>query len=358
MAVFLLAGMVIVGAGIKLAAPVLVPLLLGSLIAIVTLPLVRWLQRLGTPRVVAVTAAVITDATVVGGLGWLLTASVGQLTERLPAYGHLVTQNSGAVTEWLQGIHPQLRLPDFVDGSAVARSVAALVGDFAGFLTDLTLSMILAAFLMFDLARPKDETRASAGTPDRVRRAVREVNKYVVIKTLVSMVTGLLIAGWLYLVGDELPVLFGVMAFVLNYIPNLGSILASIPAVALALLQGGVAQATLTAAGYLMVNVLIGNVIEPRIMGRALGLSPVVIILSVILWGWLLGPVGALMSALLTVLVKLGLSSTDDLRPFALALGPVPLASPQIEEDELVEMIVPQSSGEPTPPPPSSAAKD
>ncbi len=348
MTVFLLAGMTVVGAGIKLAAPVLIPLLLGVLIAMVSMPLVHWLGRVGAPRLIAVSCAVAANVLVLIGLGSLVTTSVGRLSAKLPAYSDAVMRAGANLSGWLQRINPNLHLPDIIDPSVIGRTVTALLGEFAGFLTNLTLAVILAAFLMFDLARVRKGERGIPGTSERVRRAIREVNKYVAIKTGVSMVTGLLVAGWLKVCGGELPVLFGLLAFGLNYIPNVGSIAASIPAIALALLQDGAGAAVLVAGGYLVINVTIGNVVEPRVMGRALGLSPVVVILSVILWGWLLGPTGALLSALLTVLVKLGLSSAEDLRPFAYLLGPSPprSTSPSQVDEELVEIVVPQSVGE------------
>jgi predicted PurR-regulated permease PerM len=164
-----------------------------------------------------------------------------------------------------------------------------------------------------------------------------------------SAATGLVVGGWLFLTGGELPVLFGLLAFLLNYIPNLGSILAAVPAIVLTALQHGASKAAVVAAGYLVVNVVVGNVIEPRVMGRALGLSPLVVLVSVVVWGWLLGPVGALLSALLTVMVKLLLLATSDLRALGLVLGPAPdLASeeaPQASEEGLAEDVVPHARG-------------
>ena len=119
-----------------------------------------------------------------------------------------------------------------------------------------------------------------------------DMKRYMVIKTLISLATGILIAFWLYILGVDYPILWGFLAFLLNYIPNIGSVVAAIPAVILAFIQFGIGSAALVIVGYIVVNFIIGNVIEPRLMGRKLGLSTLVVFLSLIFWGALLGLVG------------------------------------------------------------------
>ncbi len=341
--VLMLAGVVVIGIGIKLAAPLLVPCVLAVLVTTVSTPVVEWLEHRGVPRSLAIGIAVMVDAAVLTGLGALVIVSASQLAANLPEYAELARSASGRATTWLQRLSPTLTLPDLVDTAALSRVVASTLASAAGFIWNAMLAVIVAAFLLFELTKPADDgRRAARGSP--ARRAMAEVNKYVAIKTLTSATTGVAVALWLWLVGGDLPVLFGLLAFVLNYIPNIGSILAAAPAIALAFLEGGASAALLVAAGYVGVNVVIGNVVEPRIMGRALGLSPLVVLLSVIVWGLLLGPVGALLSALLTVFVKLVLSSTKDLRPLAQHLGPTPRDSAAAGASaDLVEVVVPQT---------------
>ncbi len=148
----------------------------------------------------------------------------------------------------------------------------------------------------------------------------------MVIKTLVSLATGIAIAIWLGVLGVDYAMLWGLLAFLLNYVPNIGSIIAAIPAVLLALVQLGVGSALLAALGFLVVNAAIGNVIEPRFMGRGLGLSTLVVFLSLVFWGWVLGPVGMLLSVPLTMTVKIALESNEDTRWIAILLGPQPSA--------------------------------
>ena len=115
--------------------------------------------------------------------------------------------------------------------------------------------------------------------------------------------------------------LWAVLAFLFNYIPNIGSIIAAVPAVLLAFVQLGPATASFTALGFVVSNMVMGNVIEPRYMGRGLGLSTLVVFLSLIFWGWLLGTVGMLLSVPLTMIVKIALESSPDTRWVALLLA-------------------------------------
>ena len=245
----------------------------------------------------------------------------------------------------MQGLGPTFR--DLVDPAAVAGVVAGLVGDLVAVLWSITLALIIAAFLLLRFTPGPDAPTNEVS--EGMNRAAREVNRYVFVKTGTSLVTGLAVGLLTWALDADLPLLYGLLAFLLNYIPNLGSIIAVLPPLALALLQQGPGTTSLMAIGYLVINMVVGNFIEPRIMGRALGLSPLVVLLSVIFWGWLLGVVGALFSALLTLIVRLLLLATEDLHGLGVALGPrrqVPTIA--VSAQDLLEEALPQT----VPPPP------
>jgi predicted PurR-regulated permease PerM len=123
----------------------------------------------------------------------------------------------------------------------------------------------------------------------------------------------------------DFPILLGMAAFLLNYIPTVGSIIAAIPAILLSLiLFGDFGHALLVALGYVVVNTLFGNILEPNLMGRRLGLSTLVVILSLLFWGWAWGPLGALLSVPLTVIMKIWLENTTDLRWVAVLIDKAP----------------------------------
>jgi predicted PurR-regulated permease PerM len=165
------------------------------------------------------------------------------------------------------------------------------------------------------------------------------VQTYLGIKTVVSFATGLFIAAWCAVLNLDFPVLLGLVAFMLNYIPTVGSIIAAVPALLLSLiLVGTLGHALLVGLGYVVVNTLFGNILEPNLMGRRLGLSTLVVILSLLFWGWLWGPLGALLSVPLTVVVKIWLENTPDLRWVAILLDKSP--------PKPVEVPVPEPVGD------------
>lgn len=342
------AAFVVICAGIKAAAPILAPAVLGAYVATVNMPFVSALQRRRVPLPVTVALVLLADTVLLCGFSALLVASAAQLSERLPHYFSLLERASAHVSVWLGQFDVLLgTLEESLRRGEPIRFVASLAGDLAGLVWDISVALIIAAFLLLRFGRLQDDRQGVSGLlqTEQGSRALREVNRYVVVKTGTSMATGALIGAWTWLLGGELPVLFGALAFLLNYVPNLGSFVAAIPAIALGLLGGGLQHALLLALGYTVVNLAIGNIVEPRVMGRALGLWPLVILLSVMFWGWLLGVTGALLSALLTVLVKMLLLATADLRPLGLALGPrLPAHALQVvTPGDLLEEALPQT---------------
>ena len=323
LALIVLAAFVVVCAGVKFAAPVLVPVVLGGFVATVDTPLVMWLRRRRIPLWLTVVLALVVDTVLLGGFIWLLVGSVGQLSGRLPQYLAVLQAADARMSTWLQELGVQRTLLEVLDPAAAFGLAASLFGEVAVLLWDTVLALIIAAFLLLRLGRARATgSRPAFVASEPMRRAVREMSRYFAIKTATSVATGLLIGLWSWSIGADLPVLLGLIAFLLNYIPNVGSVIAAVPAVGLGLLQYGVEHGLLLAFGYLLVNTVVGNIVEPRVMGRALGLWPVVVLLSVIFWGWTLGIVGAILSSLLTLVVKAMLLSTEDLRPLGLALGP------------------------------------
>jgi predicted PurR-regulated permease PerM len=154
------------------------------------------------------------------------------------------------------------------------------------------------------------------------KKFIENINRYMVIKTGVSVTTGILIGVWMTILGVDFPILWGFLAFVLNYVPSLGVVLAAIPAVLLALLQFGIGRAALAGLGYLAVNFVIGTAIEPKLVGRGVGLSTLVVFLSLIFWGNLLGLIGMVLCILFTMTLKFVLENNSDTRWIAVLLGP------------------------------------
>jgi AI-2 transport protein TqsA len=151
-----------------------------------------------------------------------------------------------------------------------------------------------------------------------------DMNHYVVMKTGVSVGTGVLTGVWLAILGVDFPVLWGFLAFLLNYVPSLGVVIAAVPAVLLALIQFGLGRALLVAVGYLAVNIVVGSILEPRIVGRGVGLSTLVVFLSLVLWGSIFGLVGMVLCVPITMTLKFALETNEQTRWFAVLLGREP----------------------------------
>ena len=156
---------------------------------------------------------------------------------------------------------------------------------------------------------------------NQIERFLAAVNNYIAIKTLVSLATGCIVSIMLWAFGLDFYLLWGVLAFLLNYIPNIGSIIAAVPPMTLAILQLGIGEAGLIGLGYVMINMVMGNIVEPRYLGKGLGLSTLVVFLSLIFWGWLLGTVGMLLSVPLTMILKIGLENSPEGRWLAVMLS-------------------------------------
>jgi len=204
----------------------------------------------------------------------------------------------------------------------------------AGVLGNAVLIMFTTMFILFDaLDFPRKVQSAKGKDSEKILKQitlfVKSTNEYMAIKASVSFATGILIWIGLSLVGLDFALLWGVIAFVLNFVPNIGSILAAVPAVLLAFVQLGPTSTLLVAAIYVAVNIIIGNLVEPKLMGKRLGLSLLAVFLSLVFWGWLFGSVGMLISVPLTMAVKFAVMNNPQTRWFAVLLSPAP------EEEEL-----------------------
>jgi len=328
-AALLLAAVVVIGAGLMQARALVVPLLLAGFIAAVTAPLVLWLRDRRVPAALAVTAGLLVDVLALVVFGGLLGAALTGLTGRLPLYQERFGELMANVVTWLtaQGVEVSAKsAAEMADPAVLLDMVGKLLQSVAAMVSRIFLVMVVVAFLLVEATTFRHKVREILGKRDleALREAGSEVNSYLLVKTGTSLLTGVVVGVWCQLLHVDLPVLWGVLAFLLNYIPTVGSIIAAIPPVLLALVMQGTGTALVVGAGYLVINVSIASFIEPRLMGRALGLSPLVVFLSMVLWYWLLGPVGALFSGPLTMLVKTWLEFTDDLAWVAVLLGPAP----------------------------------
>ncbi|MCG6920219.1 MAG: AI-2E family transporter [Acidobacteria bacterium] len=333
-----LASLIVVVAGLKAAQSILIPVLLALLLAILCTPAVFWLRRHRVPTVAAVLLVVLVLLGVFTVFGFVVGGSVNGFMEAAPRFQERIDDLGTSLGEWLDAHGVEVGKIDtsdvFQPGSLIAflgRGLTALLSTVS---STFVVTLILV-FMLLEAAGLPVKVRAAMGTADadlgRFTKAAREIQKYLGIKTAISAVTGLLIGTWVAVLGLDFAMTWGFLAFLLNFIPNIGSIIAAVPAVLLALVQLGLAKAILVAAGFLVVNVVLGNIVEPQLMGRTLGMSTLVIFLSLVFWGWLWGPVGMFLSVPLTMILKIGMENSRDLRQVAIMLDSARAAAERVK---------------------------
>lgn len=326
---FVLAAFIVVVAGMKASAKILVPFLLACFISILASPPFFWLQKKRVPTAIALILVVLGIFIVVFLVVELVASSVRDFSSNLPLYQQKLTQLTRALVAWL-GTHgidtSELALEEALNPSSAMRLISILLNNLRALLTNGFLILMTVVFILLEASSFPKKLSAilgnGEGTADRLGTFVENVKRYMAIKTIISFLTGALATGLTAVLGIHYPLLWGFLAFLLNYIPSIGSIIAAIPAVLLALVQFGPLRAMVVAIGYLIINLLMGSILEPRIMGKGLGLSTLVVFLSLVFWGWVLGPVGMLLSVPLTITAKIALDTREETRWLAVLLGP------------------------------------
>lgn len=324
----ILACTVIIVAGMRAASAIVVPFLLAAFLTIVFAPLLVWLRQRGVRTGLAVVVVVLLLLAVFIVVAFLVGGSVETFAARLPAYQRgLKSQLMGLIDAAHQRGWdvPEEILTDYVNPEVAMRMIGNTVTGMAGVLTHVVVIFLAVIFMLAEVAILPAKLRRVLRRPDdsmeRLSQFVESFNRYLAIKTLVSLLTGISAGIWVWLLGVDFPVLWGLLAFVLNYVPNLGSLMAAVPPVLLAMVQYGPSRFLGMAGGYVAINFLFGNLLEPRLMGRGLGLSTLVIFVSMVVWGWVLGPVGMLLSAPLTMVCRIALESHRETQGLAILLG-------------------------------------
>ncbi len=322
------AAFVIVIAGMKASLPLLIPFLLSVFIAVICSPPLVWLKAKGLPSGLAVLVVILVIVILGITVGAIVSSSINSFSRDLPEYQarlkELSTGALGQLGAWGIDVSSS-NLKDSFDPGAALGMAGKTLKSLGNLMTNALLILLTVIFILTEEMHFSDKLKLAIKDHTKTTAAIANftasVNSYIALKTLMSLITGIVIFVWLTVQGVDYPVLWSLLAFLLNFIPTLGSILAAVPAVLLALVQLGPGDAVITALGFLLVNFIVGNVLEPKLMGRGLNLSTLVVFLSLVFWGWVLGPVGMLLSIPLTVTVKIALESFDDTRWLGVMLG-------------------------------------
>jgi AI-2 transport protein TqsA len=291
------AAFVVIVAGLRAGATLLVPLVFAAFLALVSYPMVTWLERRRVPTWAAVSLTLLALLSALLGPGLVVHGAAVRFVAAAPAYQAGLRAMTAEWFDWLkaQGVDTS-QITEILNWTAVLDLAGGLFTNVAYLLSNALIVLFIVTFILMEAAgfpaQLSEAFQIDRRTLERFNRVTGEVQRYLRMKTVVSLATGLLVGLWTAALGVDFAVLWGLLAFLLNYIPNFGSILASLPPVLLALTQAGLAGAGILAVGLLGINVAFGYVVEPYLTGRELRISPLVVMLSLVFWGWVWGPVG------------------------------------------------------------------
>jgi AI-2 transport protein TqsA len=329
------AALVIVVAGMRAAAGMLVPLLLAIFVAGICAPLYQGMRRRHVPTSLAVVAIMLVMLGSVLLLVGLIERAVAAFAGNLPSYQAAFLAQTDKIWLWLEangiwleanGIEiPSDLFRDLFNPQVLIRHLAAIAVTLRDLLTTMFVVVLVAIFILLEGSALPDKVSRLPGFSSaawaRLSQIVADLRRYMFLKTVMSLLTGALVALWLLLLGVDFAILLGVLAFALNYIPVIGSIVAALPGILFAFIEFGLGTGAITAIGYVVINVGIDNGLQPRYLGDGLGLSPLVVIVSVLFWGWVLGPMGMLLSVPLTMSLKIALESDEGTRWLAVLMS-------------------------------------
>ncbi len=330
------AAVVIIVAGMRAAAEIFIPVLVAAFLAALCLPAFNWLLERRVPAVVSLGIVILTVVVVGTFVVGIVGNSVNNFVQDRAEYEARIYELQDNAYQWLtakgafvwlkeHGIDlEEIKRQKAFDTRNLFATFSTMLGSLGALMSSAFVIFLLFVFILLEAAvfQAKLSAIGSGSSGERVQKIQQDIRRYLGIKTIVSLLTAVSATVLLLLLGVDYAFLWGLLAFLFNFVPNIGSIIAAIPPVVLALIQPGLGLATAcyAAIGYLAINVVVGNVIEPRVTGKSLGLSTLVVFLSLIFWGWVLGPVGMVLSVPLTMIVKIVLENTNDLRWVAILL--------------------------------------
>ena len=344
---------VVVIAGLRAAQTLIVPLVLALFLAIIAAPGVTWLQRRRVPAAVAILVVVIVMVAVLTVFAIVMGRSVNLFIDAIPQYQARMDGLVESIPTALERFNVELdnaEIREIISLGSIMSWVGSGLKGLASLLSNAFMISLIVVFMLFEAVWVPTKIRVAFGEASegalQISRAATQIQRYLAVKTIICLATGALVAIWTAIIGLDFFLVWGLLAFLLNFIPTIGSLIAAIPAVLLALVQLGPGPAFAVGLGFLLINITFGNIVEPNVMGRTLGLSTLVVFLSLVFWGWVLGPVGMLLSVPLTMIIKIILESSESTRPIAIMLDNGRAAAARVLEEEVAKAAGRAKTGE------------
>lgn len=320
------AAVVVIAFGMHAAGPYLVQILLAVFVAVITLPIIDHLRRRRWPMGLILIAAgmvLLGTSTIVGLLAY---DGLRALLDKAPTYQEALRREIGSLAAWLSqhGVDIDRHTVDnLFSPSALIGALRTSFGVTTDLLRQTFVIILVVIFIWLESPHlPKRlQGHFDLDNWNRLARNLLDLRRYMALKAVMSLLTGMIVVAWCFIMDVPFPFLMGIAAFALNFVPVVGSIIAAIPAIAIALVDHGLGTMGIVAFGYAVINIGISNGLEPRVLGRGLGLSPLAVVLSIFVWGWILGPAGMLLSIPLTMGIRAFLKDAEGCEAWVAFLG-------------------------------------
>jgi AI-2 transport protein TqsA len=323
-----LAALIIIIIGVIYAKSIIAPFMLALFISIICAQPISWLEKKRIPKWLALITVIFGLILLFSGFSILIGGTISSFSSNVSKYESTLTKIINSFIQFLneQGLNiPKDQASQFIQSGKILEFTASALNEIfkmvgSTFLIFLIIFFILTEFGSFSV-KAKAILIGSDESISYFSTILQNIRHYLGIKTLFCLSIGILIYISLLIIGVDYPLLWALIAFLMNYIPNIGSIIAAIPTVLFALVQVGLGGAIWTLVSFMLIHNVLGNFIEPRVMGKGLGLSTLVVFLSLLFWGFILGPVGMFLSVPITMSIKIILEHNEKTRWIAILLG-------------------------------------
>jgi predicted PurR-regulated permease PerM len=321
-----LAALVVVFAGMRLAAPILNPILFALVLSLLFSPIYAWLRRHRIPTPLALVIMLVGLTILFVGIFLIMGISIARFSGDIASYAGKLNVQVSSLQDLAKSLGlSEVNIRDAVKPSALAGAIGSVLAGVADFLSNLFLILVIVLFFLAEGPAMMNRLRSSAGSdhPQVERLTVfgQNVVRQLGLRAIVNLVTGAGVTILMFVLGVDFPLMWGILTFFLSFIPWIGLPLAVAPAVVLALAEHGIDRALLVIAGVIVINVLAENALSPMLMGRGLSLSPTILFIGFIFWAWLLGGPGAFLAAPLTIFAVLMLETFPETRWLAAVMG-------------------------------------
>jgi len=323
-----LAALVIIFAGAIYAKAIIAPILLALFISIICIQPITWLERKRIPKWIAIIIVILGLILIFFGFTSLIGGTLSFFLSNVSKYESTIATISNSTIQFLNenGFNiPEDQITKLIQPEKIQEFTSHGVRVLIHMLGNTFLIVLIILFILMEFGsfyiKAKAITNGSYHSILYFSTILKYIRHYLAIKTLICLATGIGVYISLLIIGVDYPLLWALLAGLMNYIPNVGSVIATIPTFFFALVQLGIGGALWSLGTFIVIHNVLGNFIEPKLMGKGLDLSALVVILSLIFWGFILGPVGMFLATPFTLTIKIIMEQNEKTRWLAILLG-------------------------------------